>query len=44
MEHDLIDDLGDEQRPVDRVGHEFATLGRTFTGHLGVPYLAILAP
>ena len=37
--HDLVDDLGDEQRPVHRVGHELAALGGAFTGHLSLPFL-----
>src|SRR6202008_1709049 len=29
----LVDDLGDEHRPVDRVGHEIAPGRRSFAGH-----------
>src|SRR5262249_29121981 len=32
LEH-LVDDLGDDDRPVDRVGNEVTTRGRTLPGH-----------
>ncbi len=33
MEQHLVDDLGDEQRPVDRVGHQLTAGGRTLARH-----------
>ena len=34
VQHHLVDDLGDEQRPVDRVGHQLTALGGSFTRHV----------
>src|SRR5262249_56067999 len=37
LEH-LVDDLGDDDRPVDRVGNEVTTRGRTLPGHARSPF------
>jgi hypothetical protein len=37
---DLVDHLGDEHRPVDRVGHELTADGGTFAGHRQDSFLA----
>ena len=39
----LVDDLGDEDRPVDRVGHQLATRGGTLAGHYGLLLGAVAA-
>src|SRR5690606_228659 len=34
---DLVDELGDDDRPVDRVGHELAAGCGTLAGHVSLP-------
>ena len=37
---DLVDELGDEHRPVDRVGHQLTARGGTLAGHRQLSFLA----
>ena len=34
---DLVDELGDDHRPVDRIGHQLSARGGTLAGHVSSP-------